>query len=88
MREEDWVFVIIPISIGATAGAICGGWLGKTLDLTLLGIIGGGLLGLICALLLSMKVYGWVIEDLEEEWQQERMERGDSNEANRNLDRK
>jgi uncharacterized membrane protein YfcA len=75
MNSDNWFFGVIPITVGVTIGAIIGGWLGSFLGFTVLGVVVGGLLGVICALLLSIKAYAWALNDLEEEWKQERIKR-------------
>ena len=46
----------------------------QSLAIILLGLIVGGLLGFIGTLLLLIKIYGWAMDDYEEEWRERRKE--------------
>ena len=72
MDGDSWFFGVVPSGIGAIIGILIGRWLGSYWGFTVLGIIIGGVLGVICALFISTKIYGWEIDELEEEWREER----------------
>ena len=72
MDGDRCFFGVIPLGIGAIIGILIGRWLGSYWGFTVLGIIIGGVLGVICALFISTKIYGWEIDELEEEWREER----------------
>ena len=84
MHNDNLIFIVIPATMGVITGAIVGGWLGSVLNFTILGLIVGALFGVICALFLSIKVYSWAVDDLEEEWRQER-KKGDQARKNDSL---